>query len=689
MSDFFNELKRRNVIKSAIAYVVVAWVLLQVLSIVLPNVDAPEWVMKTIMLMMVIGFPVWLFFSWVFEVTPEGLKKTKQVTADQSVNETTNKRLNILILVGLVLAIAVSFFNKSSVNSNSKDLVILENSIAVLYFDDISSGGDTEWFCDGVTEDILTNLSKIKELTVISKTSTKRYKNTDKSIPEIAAELGVSYIVEGSVRRHENQVIITAQLIDANDKHLWAENYNDNFKEVFKIQQDVSQKIATQLRIAISPEVEKEINKLPTNNLEAYNLVLRGRNFAEKPSEENYASSLNLYKEAIALDPNYADAYAELAYVTLLNMYLKGDTSLNEQFIVEATKQNEIALKLDPNSVRANSTKGLIMTESYDEKTRLQSEKYFEKALSLNPNDAVSHLEFSIFYDMIKKDNEKSLYHARKAFELNPFSADTFMSFSTQLLENNRSDEAKKVFNSNRDKFPDDFTKILITQMADTEATSILKNNGDYNKSIEVFNDAISKYPLNADLLIRIAIFYDCYLNDDINNVNYYKKAIDVDSTTNYIITGYYNALLENKQFKEAKEFGQSSIYLDTATKEQKLQQQFMYYYHQNKNNEALEILKDSVFANDINSKLWLYSQMGNKEKIYEILKANKANTTQKAYAFANLKERDSLYYYLNKDDVNALNVNSRREFDRYRKEPRYIEFMKKNYLPIIDGINN
>ena len=196
MSKLFEELKRRNVIKAAIAYAVVAWVILQVLSLILPNVGSPEWVMKTITILAIVGFPVWVFIAWVYEVTPEGLKKTEQVSEDQFIRNTTNKRLNVLILIGLVIAIGVSFIHRPNQSeSNAKDLVELDNSIAVLYFDDLSSGGDSEWFCNGVTEDILTNLSKFKNLKVTSKTSTKRYKKSDKSIPEIARELGVSYIV--------------------------------------------------------------------------------------------------------------------------------------------------------------------------------------------------------------------------------------------------------------------------------------------------------------------------------------------------------------------------------------------------------------------------------------------------------------------------------------------------------------
>ncbi|RIA09765.1 TolB-like protein [Flavobacteriaceae bacterium MAR_2010_72] len=689
MSSFFEELKRRNVIKAAIAYAVVAWVLLQVLSLILPNVGAPEWVMKTITILAIIGFPIWVFFSWVYEVTPDGLKKTEKVNQDESITETTNKRLNILILVGLVLAIAVSFLNSPNIGaSNSKDLIELDNSIAVLYFDDLSSGGDTEWFCDGVTEDILTNLSKFKNLTVTSKTSTKRYKKSNKSIPEIAKELGVSYIVEGSVRRHEGKIIITAQLIDANDKHIWAQNYDDEFKEVFKIQQDVSRKIVDQLKIAISPEEQNELTKLPTNNLEAYNLVLKGRSFVDKLTKEDYAIAINLFKQAIALDPNYADAYAELAYANVLSKYIHRDINLEEGFMSEAKKNIEIALDLNPNSVRANSTKGLILTESEDEKMRLKSEQYFKKALKLNPNDAVSHLEISIFYSLIKKDDQKALHHARRASEINPFSIDCTTNLLNILIKMDLVEEAKTLYENKKSIFTGEMSENMVTFMIEAEATFYLKKGEDVSKSITFFKNAINRNPNNASLNERLAVFYDTFLNDDENYALYFKRAIEIDSTRENLLIGYYNALLENKKFQAAKKFGNSSMYQNFASRSRRLTNQFHYHYHQNQNKEALEILKDSVFNDNYYYRLLVYSQIDNKNKVYEIMKANKINNTQKAYAFANLKNRDSLYFYLSKDDIAASNVNSRREFDPYRKEPRYIAFMKKNHLPIIEKYN-
>jgi len=689
MPTFFDELKRRNVIKAAIAYAVVAWVLLQVLSLILPNVGAPEWVMKTITILAIIGFPVWVIIAWVYEVTPDGLKKTENVNQDESITATTNKRLNVLILVGLVLAISVAFINRpEQVFSNSKDLAELDNSIAVLYFDDLSSGGDTEWFCDGVTEDILTNLSKFKNLRVTSKTSTKRYKNSDKSIPEIARELGVSYVVEGSVRKYEGKIIITAQLIDANDKHIWAQNYDDEFKEVFKIQQDVSRKIVDQLKIAISPEEQKELAKLPTTNLEAYNLVLKGRSFMDKVSKEDYAIAIDLFKQAIALDPNYADAYAELAYACILIKFIHPDRSLAKKFMDDANKNIEIALNLNPNSVRANSTKGLILTESEDEATRLQSEKYFKKALTLNPNDAVSHLEISVFYNLLKRDQEKALYHARKAVESNPLGMDCVLQLESVLTDNDMIDEAKSLVESKKFLLTEVWRQRLNAEIVFAESRLTLKNGGDETKSIQIFKNEINKDAGNPYLYERLAAFYDSLLNDDENYAYYMAKAVENDSTDALLVPAYYNALLENKQFKDAERFGNSAVYNRMVAESTKKTQQIYYYYHRNKNKEALEILKDSIFKDNYYLNLLVYSQLGNKEKVFEIINSNKINNESKVFAFANLKERDSMYFYMNKDNINALRVNSRREFDPYRKEPRYIEFMKKNHLPIIEKYN-
>lgn len=689
MSNFFDELKRRNVIKAAIAYAVIAWVVLQVLSIILPNIQAPEWVMKTFTVLAIIGFPVWVLISWVYEVTPDGLKKTNQVEADQSITAATNKRLNILILVGLVIAIAVSFINRpTSSSTNEADLVLLNNSIAVLPFDDMSSEGDTQWFCDGMTEDILTNLSRIKELKVISRTSTERYRETDKSIPEIAAELGVSYVVEGSVRKFEDQVIITAQLIDANDQHLWAQNYDDNFKEVFKIQQDVSQKIVNQLKIAISPEEEKAIYKLPTTNLEAYNLVLKGRSFYEKSSIEDLKIGVDLLEQATKLDDQYAEAFAELAYANLLSIFVN-DRVHRLKFLNAAKKSNEIALKLDPNSVRALSNKGLIMTESSDRETRLQAEPYFKKALELNPNDAVSHLEIAIFYNQQLNNDSLGLYHAQRSYELNPFSVDAIWNLADAMIDNERVEEARKLFNENKHLLPNnDATSNFTSFLTDSEAKSLLKKGEHYSKAIEVYEANIQNEPNTGSAYHFLGAFYDNYMNDDINAIKYMKLALEADSTNGSRYFNYNNMLCEAKQFDKARDFMATNGFQKRTNAYQKGLSSFVYYYHQEKYDEVKEIVKDTVLANNDHYKILLYSQLGDKQKVYELLNNDGIATEDKAFAFGILKERDSMYRYLNMENINAGWINSRREFDPYRKEPPFIAFMKKNHLPLLEKYN-
>ena len=399
---FFEELKRRNVPKASLAYLVIAWVLLQVFQLLLPMVNAPEWVLKTLTLILALGFPLWVIFSWTYEITPEGIKKTKEVSIDNSITETTNKRLNILILIALVIAITVGLMFRPLYN-NDRELVtvsiILDKSIAVLPFDDMSSSGDNEWFCDGMTEDILTKLSKIKELKVISRTSTEQYKNSDKTIPEIAKELGVSYVLEGSVRKHENKIIITAQLIDLNDRHIWSDNYSDDFNEVFKIQQEVAEKIVEQLKITISPEEEKALAAYPTDNMEAYQLYLQGRNFIEKWSEENEKIGIDLLKQAIALDPNFGDVYAELGLATL-----GGNDSIND-----ISKQYfEKALKINPNSSRALSYYGIFLVSI--EENNEEGLNYLEKAIEINPNDAKAHDMMALYYIDVFEENESKIH---------------------------------------------------------------------------------------------------------------------------------------------------------------------------------------------------------------------------------------------------------------------------------------
>jgi TolB-like protein len=680
MNKFFEELKRRNVIKGTIAYIVVAWVLLQVASVVLPIANAPEWVLKTFSFFLAIGFPVWLFFSWVYEVTPEGLKKTAQVSVDDSITTKTNKRLNVLILVGLVLAILVGLVNKSPFNSTENLVAInenIENSIAVLPFDDMSSGGDSQWFCDGVTEDILTNLSKVKGLRVISRTSVMQYKGTNKTIPEIAKELGVSYVLEGSVRKHNDKVLITGQLIKANDEHLWADNYTGSMDDVFKLQGDVSKQIVQQLKITLSPEEEKQLNTYPTKNMEAYQLYLKGRSFSEKLDDKNAKIAIDLFGQAIALDPDFSDAYAEIGFAYLI----LGNLS-NEKSIIENIEKS---LELNPNSSRANSYKGVYLF--YVKQDQENAKIYLDKALELNPNDAKAHDMMAIYYSDTengdKKDNMvKSLFHINKAVALDPFSQQSNMFKANLLTENDQFQEAEDYILEKKSLFQEDQIEGMKNYIIMKKAELTGVENKDRTKTVEFLHKEVDKDPTNKRINYALAMAYDGIMNDDANYVKYSKKAYELDTTNVGYAREYITSLSENGDYKIAEELYNSDNFQNITSRFQKLFSLRYQYYNQKNYKETIDILSDTLFNNAFGIKSLAHAQLGDKEKALALIKNQNITISTKAMIFAVLKELDSMYFYLNNDGMDFNFINGRKEFDPYRNEEKFKEVLKKHYLP-------
>ncbi len=682
MSKFFDELKRRNVIKASIAYLVVNWVLLQLLSILLPIVEAPDWVIKTLTLLMVLGFPIWMIISWVYEVTPEGLKKTTNVPEDLSITAKTNKRLNILIIIALIVAIVFSFINRSSpiIRSSKISNRIIDNSVAVLYFDDMSSGGDTEWFCDGVTEDILTNLSKIKGIKkVISRTSVNKFKGSNKTIPEIAKELGVSYIVEGSVRKHNNRVLITAQLISANDEHLWADKYNENLEDIFKIQQDVSKAIVEQLQVHISPEEEKILNKDPTDNIEAYKLFLKGRVAADDRTLKGLESSVEYYQKAIELDPKFAEAYAETANsYRLMGGYGQKNRDKINNYI-------EKALEIDPNTVRAYTVKAMIyLTDKNWEK----SKEYFEKAIALNPNDATAHHHFAFYFKGKPNRDIKNYFdQINIAQRLDPFSVPINDELINTLLINGKIEEAEEHFNKVSYIFTDKRKKLCKQKIINKKCEMICLEKKDRTEAIKFYQEAIEEEPNNSFLYRELAIAYDAILNDDKNAVKYYKKAYQLDSTNISIAINYNFTLIESGNFDEAKKLMETENYKSLIAKSREfynIYNSYYYYYFKKDYKKSEEILSGTLKNEFYFDKICISAQLGKVDKVYKLLiDYNEKDVSGKAFIFAILQEKDSMYHYLKKEDIDYWWVNGRFEFDPYRKEERYKAFLKKNYLPI------
>lgn len=680
MSKFIEELKRRNVIKATLAYLVVGWVLLQVASVVLPIVNAPDWVLKTFTFFLVLGLPIWIFFSWVYEVTPEGLKKTQQNTAERGVSEATNKRLNILILVSLVAAIAVALLrpNKGFLSATNN----VEYAIAVLPFDDMSQEKDSEWFCDGMTEDILTQLSKIKGLKVISRTSTERYKNTNKSVPEIAAELGVAYVVEGSVRKQNDDVLITAQLISAGDEHVWAENYNEKMNDVFKVQSDVSRKIAQQLKISISPKEEKELNEFPTESMAAYEAFLKGRSLLDKMDPSTSQTIISYFEKAIELDPNYADAYAELGFAHFVARGPIGEDKVSENI--------EKALQLDPNSSRANSYKGVWLL--FAKQNKEEGIKYLEKAIELNPNDAKAHDMMAAYYMNSGLDTaentEKALYHINEAIDLDPFSSQSYYVKLMTLADAGRVQEAEELLENKKSIFSGFQQKSAIEHIFDAKVR--LSKSGPQIDELELYKKALELHPNNPHFMHKLASAYDGILNDQDNYLKYAKRAYQTDSTHIHAINDYHTALIESGEFEVAEELRASKNYQELLNDARKLMHEQYYFYHSKQYKKSYELLQDSLLLGRTNARLaFTLAQLKDFEKLNPLMK--KLNTSEnKAFVFAILKQRDSMYYYLNKDDIEPLDaqfINSRSELDPYRNDPEFVSFLKKHRFPVEERI--
>jgi TolB-like protein/Tfp pilus assembly protein PilF len=387
--NFFAELKRRNVYKAAIAYAVVAWLLLQAASILFPTFDAPPWVMKVFVAVIVLGFPVALVFSWAFELTPEGLKRTEDVDVTKSVTKSTGRKLDFVIIAILLLVIGIFAYQRFAGQKvrSAAESPVPEKSIAVLPFENRSHDPDNAYFADGIQDEILTRLSKIADLKVISRTSTQHYKSAPGNLPEIAKQLGVAHILEGSVQKAGNAVHINVQLIRAaTDAHLWAESYDRELQNIFGVEGEVAKAIADQLRAKLTGQEEQVIAAKPTDNPEAYDAYLRGLAYTLKIS--NTASSLGAQKylrEAVKLDPKFALAWALLS-ITESRGYLTASLQPTAALREEARQAAETALTLQPNLGEAILAKGnyhYACLKDYDSAVR-----YFEQARQFLPNSS-------------------------------------------------------------------------------------------------------------------------------------------------------------------------------------------------------------------------------------------------------------------------------------------------------------
>jgi Predicted integral membrane protein len=427
MNSFFRELKQRKVYRVALGYAVVAWLVIQISATVMPAYHAPDWILPIFITVIALGFPVALVLAWAFELKGGVIEKAPEPTGTLS---TANKRrVWLLAAVGLIIsALAVGGYwlwhpwrtaSTGSESSAEAMPAIPAKSIAVLPFENLSEEKGNAYFADGIQDEILARLSKISDLKVISRTSTQKYKSAPDNLREIAKQLGVANILEGSVQKAADQVRVNVQLINAlNDAHLWSDIYDRKLTDIFAVESDIAKTIADTLEAKLTHTEQSAIAARPTEDNEAHELYLKGRYFFGKRTVEDLKRAIDYFNQALAKDPNYAPAYAGIAdsYVLLPEYSNESSTELYPKARAAAEK----ALAIDNDLAEAHVSLGLLHGADFNLNP---SKREFERALKLNPNYAAAHYFLGLTVLAPLGQLDQALAELKRAVELDPFSA--------------------------------------------------------------------------------------------------------------------------------------------------------------------------------------------------------------------------------------------------------------------------
>lgn len=401
--SLIQELKRRNVIRVAVLYLVAAWLLLQLTDVLSSLLSVPESAGSTVVMLLVLGFIPVLIFAWVYELTPEGIKREVDIDRSQSLTPDTGKKINTLIVVLLILAIAGLVadrlipessveMNAATVDSVEAPLPADDRSIAVLPFADLSQNRDQQYFTDGLSEELLNLLVHVDELRVASRTSSFAFRGSTLGIPEISKALNVGHVLEGSVRKDGNRIRITAQLIEAGtDRHLWSENFDRELVDIFAIQDEIANAIVKALTGELGMGGERAVTvEAATESLDAYEMYLTARELFLK--RENLRESIRLFNKAIELDPEFARAWAGLAAVEVVSSgWLAGD-GIDHFSLAKAAADK--ALSLNPDLSMPLAVLGHV--SSSVDKDMIASLEHFAAALERDPKNATAWLWLGI-----------------------------------------------------------------------------------------------------------------------------------------------------------------------------------------------------------------------------------------------------------------------------------------------------
>jgi TolB-like protein/Tfp pilus assembly protein PilF len=568
----FEELQRRNVVRVAIGYIVSSWLLIQVADLVLENIGAPAWVMQTILLVLALGFPVVLFFSWAYEVTPEGIKRESEVDRSQSITHVTRRKLDKAITVVLVIALAYFAVDKYVLSARPVAVApqtvaepsvreiaapttvdtIIGKSIAVLPFVNMSDDKSSEYFSDGLADTVLHMLAQIRELRVAARTSSFKFRDQALDISEIGTQLNVASVLEGSVQRSGDTIRVTAQLIDvSNGYHLWSGNFDRELRDVFAIQDEIANEVVAALKISLLGESDERLVSDDTDNFEAYTEFLLGINDLSSPSTTSLPTAIEHLQAAVRLDPNYARAHSSLgrAYLELSDYGLMNTSEGNALARAAASR----ALDIVPDSSEALAVLG--RAEALDG-NRQEAKNLLEKAIEIAPNDTTALTYYaSSQRGASRPDDAIATY--RKIIAMDPLNETAYTFLADLFADLRRFDEAAATFARLREIAP------LSANARVFEALS-QSVQGNLATALQMTKDAHALDPDDADILGEVGRYY-LALDMPAEARRWFDRAIEVDSRnwiarSGPLFLNYYLQENSEENFRLALELLQDGI---------------------------------------------------------------------------------------------------------------------------------
>ena len=560
------ELQRRNVVRVAIGYIVSSWLLIQAADLVLENIGAPAWVMQTILLVLALGFPIVLFFSWAYEVTPEGIKRESEVDRSQSITHVTRRKLDKAITA--VLAIALAYFAvdkyvlterpdavapqtvaESVVEEPAAATVVDEvigKSIAVLPFVNMSDDKSSEYFSDGLADTVLHMLAQIHELRVAARTSSFKFRDQALDISEIGTQLNVASVLEGSVQRSGDTIRVTAQLIDvSNGYHLWSGNFDRELDDVFAIQDEIANEVVAALKISLLGESVNRIVNDDTNNVDAYTEFLLAVQDLAAPHTETLPTALSHLQEAVRLDPQYARAYSSLgrAYMELQNYGLMSTV----EALAEARSAASRALDIAPQSSEALAVLGYAdLTDG-----KLQTAgQLLERAIENGPSDAVA---LSYYAEYLWEDArpEESIAIYRKVIGMDPLNQSPYVSLASNFSNLQRFAEADATIARLREIAPKSPNARAFEALVEGD-------KGNLAAATRIMIDAYELDPNDADIPGMVGRFY-LALDMPAEAGRWFDRAVEADARNPIarsapLFLNYYLQQNDEENFRLARE---------------------------------------------------------------------------------------------------------------------------------------